>query len=152
VRGGLSLKQCAKALNREGVISPQSQNGRLSRCWCPSSVRVIVHNERYIGKVIWSEKPKARDPKTGRRVFRVIESRKQIHGAHAPHVRIISDELWNAVQRQKELVKRVDFEANKRAGLLKSSAMNSPYLLSLAAQVRPLRCKPSGHLWTREGT
>jgi site-specific DNA recombinase len=127
---GKSLKTIARQLNADHVLSPQPQSGRFSRSWCPSSVRVILHNERYLGKLLWSKKPKSRDPKTGRRVFRVIESRKPIHGADAPHLRIISDELWNTVQRQKELVKRVYFEANKRAGLLKSSAMNSPYLFS----------------------
>jgi site-specific DNA recombinase len=127
---GKTLKTIARQLNADHIMSPQPQNGRLSRSWCPSSARVILHNERYIGKVLWSKKPKARDPKTGRRVFRVIEGRKPIQGADAPHLRIISDELWNAVQRQKELVKRVYFETNKRAGLLKSSAMNSPYLFS----------------------
>ena len=127
---GKSLKKIARQLNSDHILSPQPQTGRLSRSWCPSSVRVILHNERYLGKLIWSKKPKSRDPKTGRRVFRVIESRKPVHGADALHLRIVSDELWNAVQRQKELVKRVYFEADKRPGLLKSSAMNSPYLFS----------------------
>ncbi|MGC1655261.1 MAG: recombinase family protein, partial [Candidatus Acidiferrales bacterium] len=104
-----------------------------------STVRVILHNERYLGKVIWSRKHKVRDPRTGRRVFRKREGELPIHGQDAPHLRIVSDELWNAVRERQELVKRVYEDANKRPGLLRSSAMNAPYLFSGL-----LRCSECG--------
>jgi site-specific DNA recombinase len=127
---GLSLKGITRKLNSERVVSPQPQQGRISRSWCPSSIRVILHNERYIGKVLWSRKHKVRDPKTGRRVFRKREGEEPIRGADVPHLRIISDELWAAVRERQELVKRLYEEANKPPGLLRSSAMNAPYLFS----------------------
>ena len=136
---GNSLKAVAKKLNAEHVPSPQPQKGRHSASWCPSAIRGILHNERYLGKVIWSRKHKVRDPKTGRRVFRTREGEQPIHAADAPHLRIVSDELWNAVRARQELVKRVYEDAGKRAGLLRSSAMNSPYLFSGL-----LRCKDCG--------
>jgi site-specific DNA recombinase len=136
---GLSLKAVAKRLNAERVQSPQPQAGRISRSWCPSSVRVILHNERYIGKVIWSRKHKIRDPRTGRRVFRQREGEQPIRGQDAPHLRIVSDELWSQVRERQELVKRVYEDAKKRPGLLRSSAMNSPYLFSGL-----LRCRQCG--------
>lgn len=136
---GYSLKSVAKKLNAEHVPSPQPQKGRHSASWCPSAIRGILRNERYLGKVIWSRKHKVRDPKTGRRVFRVREGEQPIHAADAPHLRIVSDELWNAVRARQELVKRVYEDAGKRAGLLRSSAMNSPYLFSGL-----LRCKDCG--------
>src|SRR5260370_23420489 len=46
---GVSLKRIAHQLNADGIQSPQSQKGRLSRTWCTSSVRVILRNERYRG-------------------------------------------------------------------------------------------------------
>ncbi|MGB6876113.1 MAG: recombinase family protein [Candidatus Acidiferrales bacterium] len=127
---GLSLKAIAKRLNAEGIQSPQPQAGRISRSWCPSTIRVFLHNERYTGKVIWSRKHKIRDPRTGRRVFRVRDGEQPIRGQDAPHLRIISDELWNAVRDRQELVKRLYEDAGKRTGLLRSSAMNAPYLFS----------------------
>jgi site-specific DNA recombinase len=127
---GMSLKGVAKQLNADRVVSPQPQAGRISQSWCPSSIRVILHNERYLGRVVWSQKHKVRDPRTGRRVFRKREGEQPVRGADAPHLRIISDELWNAVRERQELVKRVYEDAGKRAGLLRSSAMNAPYLFS----------------------
>jgi site-specific DNA recombinase len=136
---GASLKAVAKRLNAEHIESPQPQAGRVSRSWCPSSVRVILHNERYIGKVVWSRRHKVRDPRTGRRVFRKREGEQLLRGEDAPHLRIVTDDLWNAVRERQELVKRIYEDAKKRPGLLRSSAMNSPYLFSGL-----LRCKECG--------
>ncbi len=136
---GSSLKAIAKKLNAERIASPRPQTGRVSRSWCPSSIRVILHNERYVGRIVWSRKHKVRDPHTGRRVFRVKEGEQPIRGADAPHLRIISDELWQRVQARQELVKRVYEDAGKRPGLLRTSAMNSRYLFSGL-----LKCKTCG--------
>jgi site-specific DNA recombinase len=127
---GHSFKWIAKRLNAEHVTSPQPQKGRLSRSWCPSSIRTILHNERYIGKVVWSRGNKVRDPKTGRRVFRTREGSKPIEGAPAPHLRIISDELWKRVQDRIELVKGVFGDQGRKGGLLRARAASSPYLFS----------------------
>jgi site-specific DNA recombinase len=127
---GLSLKAIAKRLNAECVASPQPQAGRVSRSWCPSSIRTMLHNERYAGKVIWSRKRKVRDPKTGRRVFRVKEGDVPIRGADRPELRIIPEELWSAVEERLELVKRVYENAGRKPGLLRATAMNAPYLFS----------------------
>lgn len=136
---GNSLKAIAKKLNAARVTSPRPQAGRLSRSWCPSSVRVLLHNRRYIGEIVWSRKHKVRDPLTGRRVFRTIEGEQPIRGADAPELRVISDELWHRVQDRQELVKRVYEDASKRPGLLRTSAINSRYLFSGL-----LRCKVCG--------
>src|SRR5262249_52499347 len=50
---GHSLKRIAIDLNQEGIVLPQPQKGRVARSWCPSSVRHILHNERYRGVVFW---------------------------------------------------------------------------------------------------
>lgn len=127
---GKSLKAIAKKLNADRVSSPQPQQGRISRSWCPSTIRTILRNERYLGKVIWSRKHKVRDPRTGRRVFRKREGEAPIRGADQPELQIVSEKLWCAVADRRELVKRVYEDAGKRSGLLRSSAMNAPYLFS----------------------
>ncbi|HXX44604.1 MAG TPA: recombinase family protein [Candidatus Acidoferrales bacterium] len=127
---GLSLKAIAKKLNAEGVTSPQPQQGRISRSWCPTSIRNILRNERYLGKIVWSRKHKVRDPKTGRRVFRKKEGETPIRGADQPELQIVTDALWCAVEDRRELVKRIYEDAGKRPGLLRSKAMNVPYLFS----------------------
>lgn len=128
--GGKSLKAIAKKLNADRVSSPQPQQGRISRSWCPSTIRTILRNERYLGKVIWSRKHKVRDPKTGRRVFRKREGETPIRGADQPELQIVPEKLWSAVESRRELVKRIYEDASKRPGLLRSSAMNAPYLFS----------------------
>jgi site-specific DNA recombinase len=90
----------------------------------------MLRNERYTGRVIWSRRHKVRDPKTGRRVYRTKEGDKPIEGANQPELRILPDELWRAVEERRELVKRVYDDAGKRPGLLRSSAIRAPYLLS----------------------
>ncbi len=127
---GLSFKAIAKKLNVEDVVSPQPQKGRLSRSWCTSSIRTILYNERYTGKVIWSRKHKVRDPKTGRRVFRAKEGESPICGADQPELRIVPEKLWRAVEERREFVKRVYENAGHRPGLLRATAMRAPYLFS----------------------
>jgi site-specific DNA recombinase len=125
---GNSLKAIAKKLNAGGVPSPQPQKGRISRSWSPGSIRTILANERYIRRVIWARKHKVRDPKTGRRVFRVKDGKMPIRGADAPELRIVSEKLWDAVVERRETVKRV--YASARPGLLRAMNSASRYLFS----------------------
>jgi site-specific DNA recombinase len=69
---GASPKQIAKALNAEGVRGPR---GAL---WRPSTIHGnpkrgtgILHNELYIGRMVWSRQRFLRDPETGKRVARL---------------------------------------------------------------------------------
>jgi site-specific DNA recombinase len=67
---GHLLKRIAIDLNEERILSPQPQKGRVARSWCPSSVRHILHNERYRGLVIWRKAQKVRSHETGKRIYR----------------------------------------------------------------------------------
>ncbi|MGH9493531.1 MAG: recombinase family protein, partial [Candidatus Sulfotelmatobacter sp.] len=126
---GISLKKIAKLLNAEGVQSPQSPRGSISRSWCPSSIRVILHNDRYRGLVIWGKSRKVRSAENGKKVSRHRDRSEWIM-QDVPEQRIVSDELWAKVQARQELVKAVYVNAGNRVGLLKSSEMNSRYLFS----------------------
>src|SRR5258706_40505 len=126
---GRSLKYVAKLLNTEGVQSPQPQKGRISRSWCPSSIRTILHNERYRGLVVWGKKKKVRSPKTGKRIYRAHPESEWVR-SEIPEQRIISDELWQRVEARRETVKRIYADANRPKGPMHSTAMNSAYLFS----------------------
>ena len=127
---GFSLKQVAKALNAERVVSPLPPRGRLERSWSPVAIRHILKNERYVGKVIWNKKHKVHNPRTGRRVFRPLDGENPISGADAPHLRIVSDDLWSRVRdRFVEIGSRCTFK--KRPGLISDwQVFGSPYLFS----------------------
>lgn len=125
---GFSLKAISKKLNAEGVQSPQPQKGRVSRSWCPSSIRTFLANERCIGRIVWSRRHKVRDPRTGRRVFRTQEGQAPIRGADQPELRIVTEKLWRAVEERRESLKRVYEKSGNRQGLLR--ATRSPYLFS----------------------
>jgi site-specific DNA recombinase len=126
---GRSLKFITKRLNEERVQSPQPQKGRISRSWCPSSVRTILHNPRYRGLVIWGKTKKVRSPKSGKRVYRPRPENEWVRN-EIPEQRIISEELWNKVAARRETVNRLYGDANRHNGLTNVRAMNSAYLFS----------------------
>src|SRR6266566_4192852 len=103
---GYSLKRIAHLLNAEAVKSPQPQKGRVSQSWCVSSVRHILRNRRYVGQIIWNTKRKVRVPGTGKRVYRHRPESEWVITS-APHLRIISDELFAAVERRFETTKKL---------------------------------------------
>ncbi len=126
---GYSVKRIAKLLNAEGVTSPRPQTGRISRSWCPSSIRKILTNDRYKGVVFWGKTRKVRSPETGRRIKRQREPTEWVM-QEIPEQRIVSDELWDQVEQRREQVKRLYGNAGRKAGLLRAHAANSPYLLT----------------------
>jgi site-specific DNA recombinase len=103
---GYSQKKIAHLLNAEGVTSPQPQKGRFSRSWCTSSVRHVLLNRRYSGTSVWNTRRKVRVPGTGKRVFRPRPESEWVI-SDTPHLRIVSDELFKAVQRRFRTVKQV---------------------------------------------
>jgi site-specific DNA recombinase len=126
---GHSLKRVAIDLNAEHIESPQPQKGRISRSWCPSSVRTILHNERYRGVVIWGKTHKIRRPGTNKRIYeRCPES--QWRRKVIPEQRIVSDELWASVLKRMALVNELYGLEERRPGLLRARSVGSPYVFS----------------------
>ena len=126
---GYSLKRITKLFNAEGVRSPQPQQGRISQSWCPTSIREILHNDRYRGVVIWGKTKKLRSPNTGKRIYRRRPESEWVI-VQAPEQRIVSDELWAAVKQRLKQVRVLYGNDGRKAGLLRAQAMNSPYLFS----------------------
>jgi site-specific DNA recombinase len=124
---GNSLQRIAKQLNAEKVVSPQPQKGRISRSWCPSSIRVILRNERYRGHVIWGKTVKVRS-KTGKRIYKRTTPDKWVV-REIPEQRIVSEELWNSVEARIETVKQLYGEIGRKGGM-QGRSVSSPYLFS----------------------
>jgi site-specific DNA recombinase len=90
-----------RAENRKffgGRMPPGPRTGTGS--WAPSSIRAMLYNERYTGKVPYGRL---------RRVYRGGTQTRVVAGkptfADRPDLRIISEELWSAVQKRLKAVK-----------------------------------------------
>jgi site-specific DNA recombinase len=125
---GLSIKAVAKTLNAAAVRSPQPRAGR-QQSWAPSSVRVILRNERYHGIVTWGRTRKMRNPANGRRISRRKPESEWIKIA-VPEQQIVDDKLWTRVQGHLEYVNRVFGDRGRKGGLLRSRAASSRYIFS----------------------
>jgi site-specific DNA recombinase len=95
---GAPPRQIAKDLNRDGVRGPR---GAL---WSPSTIHGnpkrglgILHNELYIGRMVWNRQRFLKDPDTGKRVTRLNPESEWVISS-VPHLRIVDDELWTSVQ------------------------------------------------------
>ncbi|WP_144865299.1 recombinase family protein [Mesorhizobium sp. J18] len=101
---GVSPRNIAKALNKEGIPGP---NGKL---WNNTTLRGhvsrgtgIVNNELYIGRLVWNRLRYMKDPSTGKRVSRLNPESEWII-TEVPELRIVPDELWKAAKaKQAEL-------------------------------------------------
>ncbi len=102
---GHSLTTIAKKLNEEGVVAPQPPRTRLIRAWCPSSIREILRNERYRGVFVWNRTRKERNPETGRKISRPRPESDWMR-VEVPEWRIVSEELWEGVQRRISFVSK----------------------------------------------
>jgi site-specific DNA recombinase len=104
---GLSPKTIARALNDRKVAAPRPRVGVAPRGWtwttingCPKKAIGILNNPIYIGQVYWNRSYKVRDPESGRRVTRYRDPSEWVV-ADIPELRIVSDDLWQIVQRRR---------------------------------------------------
>jgi site-specific DNA recombinase len=125
---GLSIKATTKRLNAERLESPRPRAGR-EHSWAPSSVKSILENQRYIGRVTYGRTKKVRNPQTGKRIYRHKPESEWIKVA-SPDQRIVSDELWNLVQARLAFVNTTYGSHGGKGGLLRSRAASSRYIFS----------------------
>src|SRR5882724_9962749 len=99
---GVSPKQIAKNLNREGVPGP------FGGAWSPSTIygnakrgTGILNNELYIGRLVWNRLRYVKNPDTGKRVSRLNPSSDWMT-REVLALRIVSDELWADAKRRQE--------------------------------------------------
>ncbi len=97
---GLAPREIAARLNREGVAGPRG--GEWNASTINGSVKRangILHNELYIGRLVWNRQRFIKDPDTGKRVSRPNASAaRQV--TDVPHLRIIDEDLWSRVQAE----------------------------------------------------
>src|SRR5215467_9180448 len=72
---------------------------------------------------------KLRSQETGKRIYR-RKPQNEWHRTEVPAQRIVSDELWNAVQRRMQFVNELYALEARRPGILRARAASSPYLFS----------------------
>jgi site-specific DNA recombinase len=104
---GISPKEIAKRLNREGVQGPAGA------AWSPSTIHGnaargtgILNNELYVGRLIWNRQHFVKDPDTGRRVAR-MNPKSEWTSTDVPDLRVIGEDLWQAVKSRQASVRRV---------------------------------------------
>ena len=125
--GGSSLSVISKTLNAEGVTPPQAPRSRTIRAWCPSSIREMLRNERYRGIFVWNRTRKERNPESGRKTSRPRPESEWLR-IEVPSWRIVSDDLWDRVQKQIKLVN--DRFGNTRCGGFSRTERAKRYLFS----------------------
>lgn len=97
---GISPKAVCRQLNAEFVKPPR---GKL---WSPSALHGkkdrgsgILRNPIYVGRIVWDKVRMVKDPDTGKRVSRP-NPESEWKTVEVPELRIIPDELFEAVQAQ----------------------------------------------------
>lgn len=100
---GRSARTIAAGLNREGLPSPFGSQ------WAASTINGnlkrhsgLLYNEAYIGFLVFNRVAMIKNPETGKRISRPNPPEKWQVVA-APHLRIVPDEVWDAVQARKKI-------------------------------------------------
>jgi site-specific DNA recombinase len=135
---GVSPLKIATALNEDAIRSPRSRQGKGGH-WKQNAINGnrergtgILNNELYVGQRVWNRLRYSKDPTTRKRVSRLNNESDWIR-ADVPHLRIIDDQLWDAVKkRQEALSKKRDKTKSKDGNRLgqTQAVRRQKYLLS----------------------
>jgi site-specific DNA recombinase len=107
---GEGVKTIVRDLNARGV--PSSRAGkRGTGSWSPGSVNPMLRRERYRGVLIWGKHEKTYKGGTKVRVTRPSSAWTRVE---APELRIIDDDLWQAVQAR--LGQKTNFGRSRPSG------------------------------------
>jgi site-specific DNA recombinase len=118
---GLTAREIAAALNREGVPAPRGGT------WNASTINGskrrgngILRQHLYAGRLVWNRQHFVKNPDTGKRITR-INADGELHFADVPQLRIIEESEWQRVQ---------EIMAGKSAGYGAPAKRKSPHLFS----------------------
>jgi site-specific DNA recombinase len=99
---GVSPKQIAKNLNREGVAGP------FGGAWSPSTIygnskrgTGVLNNELYVGRLVWNRLRYVKNPDTGKRVSRLNPSSEWM-SKDVPELRILLEDVWTAAKARQQ--------------------------------------------------
>lgn len=96
---GISLKKITAALNVEGVAPPRGSKQRARPSWVYTAIREMLRRELYIGKIVWNKRKFKKRPGTNKRISELRPENEWVV-AEDPGLRIVSQELWDRVQRR----------------------------------------------------
>ncbi len=95
---GKSPRAIAVELNREGIKPPRGEAWRVSSISGNAKRHAgILHNETYLGKIVWNRVSYRKNPDTGRRSVHV-NAQKTWHKVDVPELAILDEDLFLAVQ------------------------------------------------------
>ncbi|RWR24689.1 recombinase family protein, partial [Sinirhodobacter populi] len=102
---GISAGKIAEALNLEKIPGPRGG------WWGTSTIlgnrargTGILNNELYVGRLVWNRLHYSKDPDTGKRNSR-LNPEDRVTEVAVPHLRIISDDLWDRVKARQGAMK-----------------------------------------------
>jgi site-specific DNA recombinase len=96
---GESARSIADGLNRRRVPSPRGGRWLSTAIAGPTGGSGVLNNPTYIGQVVWNRTTWVKDPDTGKR-RPVARPQTEWVVRNAPELRVVSDELWEAVRRR----------------------------------------------------
>ncbi|WP_421708582.1 recombinase family protein [Algihabitans sp.] len=112
---GVSPRAIAQHLNAEGIPGPA---GKL---WIDTTLRGharrgtgLINNELYIGRLVWNRLRYMKDPASGKRVSRLNPPEQWIV-KEVPDLRIVEDDLWQAV-KERQAVLAITYAPAIKAG------------------------------------
>ena len=123
---GLGLTKLAKRLNAERVPPPRQDN----HGWAGTAIREMLRRELYRGVVVWNRSEKI--VKGGTKKQRTRPETEWLK-LEAPELRIVSEELWEAVEKRRQQA-ATTFPRRRSGGKLLGRPAGidgeSPYLLT----------------------
>ncbi|WP_372399057.1 recombinase family protein [Azospirillum sp. HJ39] len=131
---GRGPRSIVSDLNSEGIPSPTG------KAWLASTINGnkargngILWNALYIGKLVYNRQTFVKDPETGKRVPRLNPPDKWTV-VEVPELRIVTDEVWHAVQAVKEEHARLPLTARPRAkhllsGMVRCAVCGGAYVV-----------------------
>jgi DNA invertase Pin-like site-specific DNA recombinase len=141
---GESPRSIAKGLNRKGIPGPSGGT------WGPSTINGnaargtgILNNELYIGKLVWNRLKYMKNPESGRRQSRLNPPEAWII-KDVPELRIVPQELWDAVKARQAEAARATRPDRKKEGFWKHQRPR--HLLSGL-----MKCGECGANYTKHG-
>jgi site-specific DNA recombinase len=128
---GAALKAIAHQLNAEGIAAPYDRPGLAyrketgGRGWGHTTVRNILRNETYLGRIRWGARKFVKVQGTGTRRVGLLRPESEQVLREVPELAIVDNELWARVQARLALRKQ------SGAPRLKGGAKPSPLSLLL---------------------